>query len=121
MKKIKRLTKSFAYAFRGLKKTFSEEQNLQIQAIVGIIIIIIAFILRIKPLEWCLIALAISLVFLMEIINSAIERVTDVLKPRIHAYVKEIKDIMAAAVMIASILAIIVGLVVFIPYLKEIF
>lgn len=121
MPKLKRLTQSFIYAIRGLKKTFREEQNLQIQAIIGIIIIIIAFVLGIRPIEWCLITLAIFLVLLMEIINSAIERVTDVLKPRIHTYVKEIKDIMAAAVMLSSILAIIVGLVVFIPYLKEIF
>jgi len=58
----------------------------------------------------------IGLVILMEIINSAIERITDVLKPRLDNYVKEIKDIMAAAVMLASVIAIIVGLIIFIPY-----
>jgi len=61
----KRLIKSFVYAFRGLNKTFREEQNLQIQLVVGIIIIIIAFVLGIKPIEWCLIIFAVFLVILL--------------------------------------------------------
>ena len=59
---------------------------------------------------------AIGLVILMEIVNSAVERVTDVLKPRINGYVKEIKDIMAAAVMLASLVALIIGVIIFWPY-----
>jgi diacylglycerol kinase len=70
----------------------------------------------IKPAEWCLIIISIVLVVLMEIINSAVERISDVLKPRIHEYVKEVKDIMAAAVMLSSLSAVAVGLFVFIPY-----
>ena len=57
----------------------------------------------------------------MELVNSAVERVTDVLKPRINTYVKEIKDIMAAAVMLSSFTAIIIGLIIFIPYLLNLF
>lgn len=57
------------------------------------------------------------LVFLMEISNSAVERITDLFKPRINTYVKEIKDIMAAAVMLSSFGAVLVGLLVFGPYL----
>ena len=121
MKKIKRLFKSFTYAFRGISKTFLEEQNLQIQSIVGIIIIIIAYFLKISSIEWSLIILAIFVVILMEMINSAIERITDALKPRIHSYVKEIKDIMAGAVMLSSLLAIIIGLIIFIPYIIKLF
>ncbi len=111
-----RLLKSFIYAFRGLKKAFCEEQNLRVQAIIGIITTIAGFILKIKPLEWCLLIFAVFLVILMEMLNSAVERMADVLKPRIHEYVKEIKDIMAAAVLLSGILAIIIGLIIFIPY-----
>jgi diacylglycerol kinase len=53
----------------------------------------------------------------MEILNSAVERVADALKPRIDNYVKEIKDIMAAGVMLASIMSIIAGIFIFLPYL----
>jgi undecaprenol kinase len=114
-----RLFKSFTYAFRGLFKIFREEQNLQVQSITAIITIALGFAFQIKPIEWCVILICIALVILMETINSAVERMADVLKPRIHAYVKEMKDIMAAAVMLSSLLAIAVGLIIFVPYFIE--
>ncbi len=117
MIKIKRLFKSFKYAFRGLFKTFHEEQNLKIQSLVGLIIILLGLYFKISRLEWIILILVIGLVILMEIVNSSVERITDVLKPRINGYVKEIKDIMAAAVMLASIIAIIIGIIIFAPHL----
>ena len=119
MIKIKRLYKSFTYAFRGLGKTLKEEQNLQIQSIAGLVVIILGWYFRIEVEEWLILILVIGLVILMEIINSAIERITDVLKPRLDNYVKEIKDIMAAAVMLASVIAVTVGLIIFLPYLTQ--
>jgi len=116
MIKIKRLFKSFSYAFNGLFKTIHEEQNLQIQTIVSALVLLLAYFLKINRIEWCLLCIVISLVILAEIINSAAERIADVLKPRINSYVKEIKDIMAAAVMVASFLSIIVGVIIFFPY-----
>ena len=121
MIKIRRLFKSFIYAFRGLFKTFKEEQNLQIQSLAALIIMLLAWFFQVNRPEWCLLILVISLVILAEIINSAVERVTDVLKPRINSYVKEIKDIMAAAVMLASLTAVIVGLIIFYPYFLNLF
>jgi len=117
MFKISRLFKSFQYAFRGLIKTIHEEQNLKLQFTAAFIAIGAAFFFKISAVEWLVLILAISLVILMEIINSAIERVTDVLKPRINSYVKEIKDIMAAAVMLSSITSAIIGLIIFGPRL----
>lgn len=119
MIRAKRLLKSFTYAFRGLFKTLREEQNLQIQSIVGLVVIILGWYFRIEVEEWLILILVIGLVILMEIINSAIERITDVLKPRLDNYVKEIKDIMAAAVMLASVIAVTVGLIIFLPYLTQ--
>ena len=110
---ITRLFKSFNYAFRGLVKTWHEEQNLQIHTVIAIIVVLFGAILKISINEWLIPIITITLVILMEIVNSAIERVTDILKPRIHGYVKEIKDIMAAAVLLASISAVIVGLIIF--------
>lgn len=121
MIKLKRLIKSFTYAFRGLYKTFREEQNLKIQSTFGILAVLAGLYLQISRLEWCLLLLVIGLVILMEIVNSAVERVTDLLKPRINTYVKEIKDIMAAAVMLASLTAVVIGFLIFAPYLVKIF
>lgn len=116
MIRLKRIAKSFLYAMRGLKKTFREEQNFKIQSLVALLVLFLGFYFEITRTEWIFLVLAIGLVLLMEVLNSAIERVVDVLKPRIDDYVKEIKDIMAAAVMLASVVAVIVGLIIFIPY-----
>lgn len=121
MLRIKRLIKSFIYAFRGLFRVFREEQNLAVQSTAAFVVIIAGWFFHVSRLEWALLFMSILVVILMEIVNSAIERVTDILKPRIHDYVKEIKDIMAAAVMLASIFAVIIGLIVFLPKVLEIF
>ena len=121
MIKVGRLIKSFTYALRGLFKTFHEEQNLQIQTISAIIAVVLGWLFRISQQDWLALILAVGLVLILEIVNSAVERVTDVLKPRINTYVKEIKDIMAAAVMLASITALAVGLVIFIPRIFALF
>ena len=114
---LPRLLKSFTYALKGLYKVFREEQNLRIQGTVAILVIALSFYFQIKPIEWCLILVCITMVLLMEILNSAVERVADVLRPRINNYVKEIKDIAAAAVMMAAIVSGIIGMIIFLPYL----
>ena len=120
MIRFKRLFKSFTYAFRGLVKTFREEQNLRIQTFIAFLVVLSGWYLDISRIEWCIIILAIGMVLLTEIINTAVEFITDILKPRIDDYVKVIKDIMAAAVMMSSIIAVIAGLIIFIPYLLRI-
>lgn len=121
MIRIKRLFKSFNYAVRGLIKTFREEQNLRVQAAAALAVAFLAYYFKVSRLEWALLVFAVSLVILAEIINSAVERVTDVLKPRINSYAKEIKDIMAAAVMLASLAAAVIGLIIFGPYIFQLF
>ena len=115
--KIKRLFKSFSYAFRGLFKIFREEQNLRIQTAVAVLVFLGAYLLRISRFEWLILILSVSLVILMEVINSVVERIVDVLKLRVDHYAKEIKDIAAAAVMVASLFAVIIGAIIFSPYL----
>lgn len=115
------MVKSFVYAWRGLVKTWHEEQNLQIHTFAAFAAVLAGYFLAIDPTEWLILVIAIMMVLLMEIINSAVERVTDILKPRIHSYVKEIKDIMAAAVLLASIGALIIGGLIFIPRIWALF
>lgn len=120
MIRFKRLLKSFKYAGKGLIKTFKEEQNLRMQSIIGLVAVLLGWYFGIKRLEWAMLLFVISLVLLMEIGNSAVERIADVLKPRLNSYVKEIKDITAAAVMLASLTAFIIGLIIFWPYFVKI-
>jgi len=117
MIRVGRLLKSFSYALKGLVKTFREEQNLKIQSFLSLVAVILGVYLKIAALEWALLVLVIALVLVAEIANSAVERIIDVLKPRINSYVMEIKDITAAAVLLSSLAAVIVGLIIFWPYL----
>lgn len=121
MIRISRLFKSFTYAFRGLYKVMREEQNLAIQSIFAAWVVVLGLYFKVQVLEWCILIISILLVILMEVANSAVERITDIFKPRIHEYVKEIKDIMAAAVMLASISSVVIGLIIFVPYVLKIF
>jgi len=121
MIKVGRLFRSFGYAFKGLYKVFREEQNLKIQSGASLVVIILGAYFQISLKEWLSLVLVIGLVLTVEITNSAVERITDVLKPRINSYVKEIKDIMAAAVLLSSIAAVITGLIIFWPRLFKLF
>lgn len=118
---IKRLFKSFAYASRGLVKIFREEQNLRIQTAIAAGVIMAAWYFKVSRIEWSVLILTITMVVLMETVNTAVELITDVLKPRINGYVKTIKDVMAAAVVISSIAAAVVGVIIFWPYLWALF
>ena len=117
MIRVNRLIKSFSYAFRGLRKTYREEQNIRVQIIVGSLALFLAFFVGLNRIEFSIIILLVVLVILMELANSAVERIYDVLKPRINTYIKEIKDIMAAAVLLASMMSVVVGSIIFWPYL----
>ena len=116
MIKPTRLLKSFRYAIKGFLKTFKEEQNLKIQSLTALVVVGAGLYFGITKTEWLFLIFVIGLVMLMELANSAVERIADVLKPRISDYVKEIKDIMAAAVMLASLVSVIIGLIIFWPY-----
>lgn len=121
MENFKKLFKSFRYAFRGLKYVFKNEQNFQIEVLIGIFIIILMFIFPTRTLEKIALFIVIFAVLVIELINTIFERVVDILKPRVHPYAQLVKDIMAAAVLISSAGAVIVGIIIFWPYFTELF
>ena len=81
----------------------------------AIIAVIAGFIFQISKLEWLAIVFAIGLVFILEIINTAIEHLANFMSPDKHDAIKKIKDLAAAAVLIAAITAFIIGLIIFLP------
>lgn len=111
------LSRSFKYAFKGLKHIFLNEQNFKIQLFCCLIVIALIFILQVSLLRAAVLILVCFWVLILEILNTVAERVTDILKPRLHHYVEVIKDLMAAAVLVSSFGAIIVGFLVFWPYI----
>lgn len=116
---LKRFLKSLKYSLRGLKYALTSEQNFRIQVVVAIVVIIGMIYFPLKVLEIVVILIMIILVLIMEILNTALEYLTDLLKPRLHSYVYTIKDLMAAAVLVSSLGAVIVGLIIFFPYLVD--
>lgn len=110
----KRLS-SFKYAFNGLAIVLKEEHNARIHLFAAICVIIIGLFFNITTYEWISIMLSIGLVISLEIINSSIENVADFVSPERHPRIKKIKDLSAAAVLLGSITALVIGLVIFIP------
>ncbi|NIP33002.1 diacylglycerol kinase [Candidatus Saccharibacteria bacterium] len=117
---IKRLGQSFKFAGKGLWLTFREEQSFRIQALAAIVIIIFMIVFPLGAIERLLLVAVIVAVLVLEIINSIFERIVDVYKPRLNPYVKDIKDMMAAAVLVASIGAVVIGIMIFYPHVLNI-
>ncbi|MEK7681157.1 MAG: diacylglycerol kinase [Patescibacteria group bacterium] len=116
-----RFSTSFADAFRGLKFVFKSEQNFRIQVVAGIAAIVASILFPLKMWEVVLVLLMVLLVWLVEMMNTAIEYFTDMLKPRLHHYVFVVKDIMAGAVFLVSIGAMAIGLMIFLPHFINLF
>ena len=113
---MKRILRSFFYALKGILYTLRHERNFQIECAVAGTTLLLMLFLPISPLEAVVLILTIALVLGMEMINTALERVMDILKPRVHPYARVIKDVMAGAVLIATIAAVLIGILIFFPY-----
>lgn len=112
---IKRRLKSFRYAFSGLRVLVKEEHNARIHLFATVCVIVMGVAFRISCTEWMAVAFAIGLVFGMEAVNSAVENICDFVCPERDARIKKIKDLAAAAVLLSAIVALAVGLFIFIP------
>lgn len=113
---FKKLKRSLKYAFRGLRMIFKEEQSFRVQLTVGLIMIIMACYFPLMNWERVALIMMITLVLILEVINSMFEKMVDILKPRVHHYVESIKDMMAGAVLLASLASIIVGILILLPH-----
>lgn len=109
--------KSFKYAFNGLKLFFINDHNGRVHLFATIVAIGLSFYLKISGLEWIAILAVISAVFVAEILNSALEKLADVVSPDYHPKIKVVKDLAAAAVLVAAFLSVAVGFIVFLPKL----
>lgn len=113
-----KLKRSISHAIDGLAYAIQRERNFRIELVAAFFVLALIFVLKIKSWEAIILILMIMWVLIMELINTVFERIVDMLKPKIHPYARLIKDIMASAVLISSIVAVIVGVIIFYPYLK---
>lgn len=110
--------KSFSYAFAGIAVLIKSQHNAWIHLLVAIVVISCGLFFQIDSVEWCLIIFAILTVLVSEALNTAIEFLCDASSPAPHPLIQKSKDVAAGAVLISAMGAIIVGLIIFLPYFK---
>lgn len=112
---MRKRIQSFGYAGRGIKFVFGTEANMKIHIAVAVLVVVCGFVFSISMTEWLFCLLCIGLVFGMEMMNTAIENVVDLVSPEYHYLAGKAKDIAAGAVLITAIISVIVGLLIFFP------
>ena len=118
---IKRFFKSFSYAFMGIIEALRTEQNLLFDFIYAILTIILGIVLKLSLIEFAIVLLAIGLVISLEMVNTAIEYAIDMAMPEIHPLAKISKDVAGGAVLVSAIVAFIVGLIIYVPKVIDLF
>ncbi|MEW7277449.1 diacylglycerol kinase family protein [Aquimarina sp. 2201CG1-2-11] len=106
------------YAFKGALMLLKTEPSIQVQAVIGILMTGLGFYFHITTLEWMMQIFAIGLVMSIEGLNTTAEAIADFIHPDFHNKIGFIKDIAAGAVFIASITAVIIGVLIYFPYLR---
>lgn len=114
---MKKLFRSFGYAFKGIAYTTKTQLNFRIHLGVTAVAVLLGICLRISVSEWQWIALCIALVLVCEIFNTMIETLVDLVSPGYNEKAGHIKDMSAGAVVIAALFALITGIIIFLPKL----
>jgi diacylglycerol kinase (ATP) len=116
---IRSRIKSFRYAIAGIRDFVCREHNAWIHLAATLGVIIAAKVLKVSEMEAIVLALAIGLVWVAEILNTCLERTADLVSREDHPSIKYIKDLAAGAVLVAAVTAVVVGLIIFIPKIVQ--
>lgn len=114
---MKAFLESFLYALKGIRASWNEQRNLKVQSIIALITVGAGFYFEITAMEWCLILFATGLVIGLEMVNSAIESLVDLVTRERSTLAGKVKDVAAGAVLFASVIALIIGVLVFRRYI----
>lgn len=114
------LIRSFAFALSGLRYLLSTERNFRIEAAAAALAVIAGVWLGIERVEWIVLAVTIAIVLILEAVNTAIEDAVSLASPAFDERARAAKDVSAAAVLMAALLAIVVALLLFGPRLVRI-
>lgn len=109
--------RSFGYAFEGIYYTLRTQRNMRVHLGIGICAAALGIWLDISAVEWAVLLVMMALVFALEMVNTVIEALVDLVTDRYHLQAKIAKDVAAGAVLVAAILAVGVGLFLFLPRL----
>ena len=119
MKFLKARLHAFGYAFEGIYYVIRTQENAWIHAVATFFVVILAFWLHLPARDWAVLLLTIAMVWAAEFFNTAIESIIDLVSPETHPLAKIGKDVGAAAVLIAALTSILIGLLILAPPLWE--
>ena len=110
-------SEKFRNAFRGLRVVSQTTRHLSVHIVAALVVVIFGFYFQVSGLEWIALIFAVGFVFVTETLNTAIEIDIDLTSPEYHPYARDTKDVAAAAVLLSVLVAIIIGLIIFLPKL----
>lgn len=113
------LYKSFSYAFAGIFACFKKERNIKIHGMFIVLVVFAGIFFRISVTEWCICLILFGLILSLELVNTAVEAVVDLVTEERRPLAKLAKDTAAGAVLISAIMAAIIGCIIFIPKLLQ--
>jgi diacylglycerol kinase (ATP) len=114
---IRKRLRSFGYAFRGIALLLLTQPNARIHLVATICVILAGWYFGITAAEWVALVLAMSMVWVAEALNTALEFLTDLVSPGHHDLAGRAKDVAAGAVLLAAVCAVAIGGIIFLPYL----
>lgn len=114
------IMRKFAWAMAGIAAVIREEQNMRIHLLAAGTAVGLGWILDLQRFEWGLLVIAIVMVLAAEVINTAVERVVDLITPQYHPLAEKAKNMAAGAVLLTSIAAVLLGVVIFAPHIFKI-
>ena len=112
---MKKFLKSFVYSFNGLGYTFKTQLNFRVHCFATIMVVVLGLYTQLNLAEWLWITAAIAIVIILELINTAIEILVDLVSPQQNPKAGAIKDVASAAVLVGGLMALIIGLIIFVP------
>ena len=118
---IKKRLQSFRFAIKGIKNLIINEHNARIHLTALLVVIGLGLFFKLELMEWVAITIVSGIVILTELINTAIENLADIVEPKWNEKIGKIKDYSAGAVLVAAIVSVIVGGVIFIPKFLALF
>ena len=107
--------KSFFYAFRGIWEVFRREQNFKVHTLAAICALLLGWFFHVSPWEWCFLIVVIALVLAAEMVNTAMERLSDVAEPNQNETIRVVKDVAAGMVLVCAMGALAIGVIIFLP------
>ena len=109
--------KSFYFALRGIWEGVKTERNIRIHSMMTVVVILLGTYVSLNWIEWLFVLIAVTGTVALELVNSALERVVDLVTEEYHPLARQAKDMAAAAVLLYAIFSVIVGIVIFLPKL----